>query len=138
MKLARTGPKKARIEIVPLIDTVFFLLVFFMMSSLSMAVYRGLGVDLPNAATGQAQVAQETAAVTVDRDGRTYLNKRRLVPEAITADLRAQVAARPDLMVVLSADEAVAHGRVVDAMDAVRAAGVARLAVLVKPGGARR
>jgi biopolymer transport protein ExbD len=138
VKLARVTSKKARIEIIPLIDTVFFLLVFFMMSSLSMTVYRGLSVDLPKAATGQAQVPDETAAVTVDRDGRTFLNKRPLEPAAITAELRAQVASRPDLLVVLSADEAVAHGRVVEAMDAVRAAGVGRLAVAVKPGSPGR
>ncbi len=138
MKLARVASKKARIEIIPLIDTVFFLLVFFMMSSLSMTVYRGLSVDLPKAATGQAQTPDETAAVTVDREGQTFLNKRPLAPAAITAELRTQVAARPDLLVVLSADEAVAHGRVVEAMDAVRAAGVGRLAVAVKPGAPGR
>ena len=132
--MGRQGSKKARIEIIPLIDTVFFLLVFFMMSSLSMTVYRGLSVDLPKAATGQAQLPDETATVTVDREGQTFLNKRPLAPAGITAELRGLVAARPDLLVVLSADEAVAHGRVVEAMDAVRAAGVARLAVAVKPG----
>ena len=138
MKLARAASKKARIEIIPLIDTVFFLLVFFMMSSLSMTVYRGFSVDLPKAATGQPQTPDETAAVTVDRDGQTYLNKRVLPLETITSELRAQMVARPDLLVVLSADEAVAHGRVVDAMDAVRAAGVTRLAVAVRPAGAGR
>jgi biopolymer transport protein ExbD len=138
VKLARVAPKKARIEIIPLIDTVFFLLVFFMMSSLSMTVYRGLSVDLPKAASGQPPAADETAAVTIDRDGQTFLNKRPLPPAAITAELRTQVAARPDLLVVLSADEAVSHGRVVEAMDAVRVAGVSRLAVAVKPGAQGR
>ena len=50
MKVARHPTKKARIEIIPMIDTVFFLLVFFMMASLSMTVYRGVPLSLPKAA----------------------------------------------------------------------------------------
>jgi biopolymer transport protein ExbD len=137
VKLARPAPRKARIEIIPLIDTVFFLLVFFMMASLSMTVYRGLSVSLPKAATGQAQVPDETAAVTIDRDGHTYLNRRPRAVDALTTELHTLVAARPDLLVIVSADEAVAHGHVVDAMDAVRTAGVSRLAIAVRPVGGR-
>ena len=66
MRLARRTIKKARIEIIPMIDTIFFLLVFFMISTLSMARYSGLPVNLPKAATGQ-QPASESAAVTITR-----------------------------------------------------------------------
>jgi biopolymer transport protein ExbD len=133
----RQEPKKARIEIIPLIDTVFFLLVFFMMASLSMTVHRGLPVSLPKATTGQP-AADQTAAVSVDRDGLTYLNRQPIAPGALTIELRTLAAQRPDLLVIVSADEAVAHGRVVDAMDAVRAAGVGRLAIAVRPEAVRR
>ena len=51
MRLSRRTIKKARIEIIPMIDTIFFLLVFFMISTLSMARYSGLPVNLPKAAT---------------------------------------------------------------------------------------
>jgi biopolymer transport protein ExbD len=67
MKLRRRESRRARIEIVPMIDVVFFLLVFFMMASLSMAVYAGLPVNLPQAATGQV-AASETASDTIDRE----------------------------------------------------------------------
>ena len=136
MKLARPAPRKARIEIIPLIDTVFFLLVFFMMASLSMTVYRGVPVSLPKAASGQVE-PHDTAAVTVDRDGRTYLNREVVDVAALPNALHELVAARPDLVVVVSADEHVAHGRVVEAMDAVRAAGVGRLAIAVRAVGSR-
>ena len=45
MKFRRRPPRKARIEIIPMIDTVFFLLVFFMMASLAMTIYQGLPVN---------------------------------------------------------------------------------------------
>ena len=58
MRLARRTIKKARIEIIPMIDTIFFLLVFFMISTLSMSRYSGLPVNLPKAATGQQPASE--------------------------------------------------------------------------------
>jgi biopolymer transport protein ExbD len=76
MRLARRTIKRARIEIIPMIDTIFFLLVFFMISTLSMARYSGLPVNLPKAATGQ-QPASESAAVTIAGDGKVYTINRK-------------------------------------------------------------
>jgi len=53
MRIPRKEPQKARIEIIPMIDVIFFLLVFFMVSTLSMTINRGLPVNLPTAATSQ-------------------------------------------------------------------------------------
>lgn len=137
MRIVRREPRKARIEIVPMIDTVFFLLVFFMMSTLSMTVYRGLPVNLPQATSGQP-ARDENAAVTVARDGTTYLNKRIVAPERLAAELKSLVQSDPGVVVVISADEDVNHGRVVGVMDAARSAGVARLAIAVHPGTEER
>ncbi len=137
MKLLRRAPRKARIEIIPLIDTVFFLLVFFMMASLSMAVYRGMPVNLPKAASG-GQAIQENAAITVTEDGQLYLNKEPVALETLPGHLKGLLAANPDLVVVINADEGVPHGRVVTVLDEVRGAGVSRLAIAVKPGKGRR
>ena len=71
MFVRRRPPRRARIEIVPVIDVVFLLLVFFMMASLSMTVYRGLPVNLPRASTG-TEARSESAAITVTREGETY------------------------------------------------------------------
>ncbi|NJD69241.1 MAG: biopolymer transporter ExbD [Candidatus Methylomirabilota bacterium] len=137
MKLLRHAPQKARIEIIPMIDTVFFLLVFFMMASLSMAVYRGMPVNLPTAASGQ-HALQEHASLTVTQEGRLYLNKQSISLEALPDALKALLANNPNLAIILNADEGVPHGRVVEAMDAARGAGVGRLAIAVKPAGAQR
>jgi biopolymer transport protein ExbD len=136
MILRRRQPRRARIEIIPMIDVVFFLLVFFMMASLSMTVYRGLPVNLPRAATGAAPPT-ESAAITVARDGQAYLDHRPVTPSALGEHLRGLVTANPAVAVVITADEAVAHGRVVDVLDAVRGAGVTRMAIAVRPEGGR-
>lgn len=137
MKLLRRAPHKARIEIIPMIDTVFFLLVFFMMASLSMTVYRGLPVNLPKAASGQQEL-QENASVTLTKGGRIYLNKEPASLENLATQVKALLPANPNLAVIINADEEVPHGRVVAVLDEVRSAGVAKLAIAVSPERARR
>ena len=132
MKLTRPVRRKARIEIIPMIDTVFFLLVFFMMASLAMAVYRGVPVNLPRAATGQG-APPDSASITVTRDGVTYLDRESVAPTALGERLRARLASGRDLAVVINADADVAHGRVVDVLDQARGAGVTRLAIANAP-----
>jgi len=136
VKLPHRPPPKARIEIIPLIDTIFFLLIFFMMSSLSMAVYRGVPIDLPKAGTGQ-QGLRDHAAVTLTKDGQLYLDKQPISLDRLRERLKELIEVNPELTVILSADEAVSHGRVVEAMDIARWAGSNRLAIAVKPNQMR-
>jgi biopolymer transport protein ExbD len=75
MRIQRRSMKKARIEIIPMIDTIFFLLVFFMISTLSMSQYKGMPVNLPKAASG-LQAPAESAAITIDKDDRLFLEKQ--------------------------------------------------------------
>ncbi|HWP23503.1 MAG TPA: biopolymer transporter ExbD [Candidatus Binatia bacterium] len=132
MRLPRRAIKKARIEIIPMIDTIFFLLVFFMISTLSMTRYNGLPVNLPKAATGQ-QPASESAAVTIDAEGKITIDKEAVARDRIQETLRHRLAKNPDLLVLINADERVEHGLVVEIMDAARQAGVAKMAIAVKP-----
>ena len=137
MILRRRERKRARIEIIPMIDVVFFLLVFFMMASLSMTVYRGLPVNLPRATSGTTPPA-ETADITVTRDGQAYLDRQPVTRTMLGERLRGLVGANPMVAIVITADEAVAHGRVVDVLDEVRAAGVTRMAIAIRPEAAPR
>jgi biopolymer transport protein ExbD len=132
MRIQRRTLKKARIEIIPMIDTIFFLLVFFMISSLSMAQYRGMPVNLPKAASGQ-QAPAESAAITIDSQGRLFVDKQPVEKSMLGDLLRQQLAENADLLVVINADDAVEHGRVVEVMDIARGANVARMAIAVKP-----
>jgi biopolymer transport protein ExbD len=134
VKLSRPPTRKARIEIIPMIDTVFFLLVFFMMASLSMTVYRGMPVSLPRAASGSS-APSETVTITVTPAGEMYFEGRPVELDALPGLLRDRQAMAPTLAVVIHADEAVAHGRVVGVLDAARLAGVSRLAIATAPRG---
>ena len=136
MRLPRKHFKKARIEIIPMIDTIFFLLVFFMISTLSMARYTGLPVNLPKAATGNQQPS-ESAAITIAPDGRVSIDKQDVPRENVRTVLQQRIAAKPDLLVLINADEHVEHGLVVEIMDAARQAGVSKMAIAVKPKDSR-
>ena len=136
MRLSRKNFKKARIEIIPMIDTIFFLLVFFMISTLSMARYSGLPVNLPKAATGQ-QPPNESAAVTISADGEISVDKQAVRRDGIRDMLEARLKKNPELLVLINADERVEHGLVVEVMDQARQAGVTKMAIAVKPKDGR-
>jgi biopolymer transport protein ExbD len=136
MRLGRRAIKKARIEIIPMIDTIFFLLVFFMISTLSMSRYSGLPVNLPKAATGQ-QPASESAAVSITPDGKIFIDKQEVPRENVRTFLQQRLSANSDLLVLINADERVEHGRVVEIMDDARQAGVTKMAIAVKPKESR-
>jgi biopolymer transport protein ExbD len=137
MRLQRRLIKKARIEIIPMIDTIFFLLVFFMISTLSMAHYDSLPVNLPKAATGE-QPPSESAAVTISPDGKIAIDKQEVERDQIANFLRRRLKSNPELVVLVNADEHVEHGLVVDVMDQARQAGVAKMAIAVKPKDSRQ
>ena len=134
MRIQRCSIKKARIEIIPMIDTIFFLLVFFMISTLSMTQFKGMPVNLPKAASGQ-QAPAESAAVTIDKNGRIFLNKEPVDKAVLGEALRQQLAKNSEMLVVINADDGVQHGEVVEVMDIARAANVAKMAIAVKPKG---
>jgi biopolymer transport protein ExbD len=132
MRLPRRVIKKARIEIIPMIDTIFFLLVFFMISTLSMSRYSGLPVNLPKAASG-AQAPSESAAVTIGADGGITVDRQEVPRDQIGAVLKGRLTNNPEMLVLINADERVEHGLVVEIMDAARQAGVSRMAIAVRP-----
>ncbi|HJR03905.1 MAG TPA: biopolymer transporter ExbD, partial [Methylomirabilota bacterium] len=110
MKLRRRPLRKARIEIIPMIDTVFFLLVFFVMASLAMTARGGIPVNLPRAA--RAEAARVLVSVSISREGVVYLEREPVEPAQLTARLQARARTEPELAVVIEADTDVRHGRV--------------------------
>jgi biopolymer transport protein ExbD len=94
MRIARKASEKARIEIIPMIDVIFFLLVFFMVSTLSMTINRGLPVNLPTAATSQKDV-RENVSLTVMQDGKIFLNKEPVTLQDMGPRVKAALAGDP-------------------------------------------
>lgn len=133
MKFPRKARKKARIEIIPMIDTMFFLLVFFMVATLSMTIQKGLQVNLPHAATAREDVYQ-TVTFTITKEGKLYFNKEEAVSVADGVG-RLKGLWQHDVApsVIINADKSVEHGQVIELMDAVRGAGIVKIAVAVRP-----
>jgi biopolymer transport protein ExbD len=132
MRVPRRAQEKARIEIIPMIDVIFFLLVFFMISTLSMTTNRSLPVNLPTAASTQ-QGLQENIALTLTREGGIFLDKQPTVLPDLRRQVMAALATNPQLTVVINADGELHHSAVVDVIDELRLAGVSALAIAVKP-----
>ncbi|MEW5790518.1 MAG: biopolymer transporter ExbD [Pseudomonadota bacterium] len=125
-------PKKPRIELIPLIDVMFFLLASFIFVSLSMVQHKGIRVDVPQAATGQPD-RQEYYAVTITKDGKLYANKR-LVTQAELVQELGKLSRQPDApRVYINADKSVPHGEVIMVMDLAREAGIEKVALETKP-----
>lgn len=132
MKIPRNTPKKARIEIIPMIDTMFFLLVFFMIATLSMTNQSSLPVNLPHA-SGVPVDKQQVVTLTLTKDNQLFYDQE-LIPSPAEAALRlAQQSKAAQLSVVINADRSVEHGRVIEIMDMIRQTGITRLAVAVNP-----
>lgn len=137
MKIPYESPqRRPRIEIVPLIDVIFFLLASFLMVSLSMVKNQGIPVRLPAAATGQAKALDQAAAtVTVTRNGNVYLNKQAMSFDAMRRQLQSMQQRNPDLKVVLSGDSSADFGDVVKALDEMRKLGIERVAMQTAGAG---
>ncbi len=124
---------EARIEIVPLIDIMFFLLASFMLVSLSLVHLRTVRVALPTATTGTPDAARHAVDVSVDKAGRVFVDRKPARTGQLAAQLAAAERADPQLRVVISGDRDARHGDVLDVLDAVRVAGIDKVAFDVKP-----
>jgi biopolymer transport protein ExbD len=124
---ARRQPEEAEIIIIPMIDTMMFLLMFFIVASLAMVVQNGLPVDLPKASTGVQHSAQNLT-LTIDAVGNIHLNTKPITLAEETAELKT-IGVSAETLVIINADANVKHGIVTDAMDNARKAGVERFAI---------
>jgi biopolymer transport protein ExbD len=116
-----------------MIDTMFFLLVFFMLASLSMTVQRGLPVNLPHAASAKDEI-RETLTLTLTRNRKLFLDRQPMdSPAEAALSLRQMVSNGHHLSVIINADREVDHGHVVELMDAVRQCGICNMAIAVTP-----
>ncbi len=124
---ARRQPEEAEIIIIPMIDTMMFLLMFFIVASLALAVQNGLPVTLPKASTGERHSAQNVT-LTLGPTGDLHLNTRPIAITDETAQLKA-LNISPGTLVIINADANVRHGVVTTVMDNARKAGVERFAI---------
>jgi biopolymer transport protein ExbD len=122
----------AEINIVPMIDVIFAILAFFIMASLFLTRSEGLPVNLPEAATAEAQ-RRSKIVVTVDAEGQVSVNQTQVEVTAVGEEVRREMDATDSTLVVINADESVNHGQVVAVMDELRTVEGARIGIATKP-----
>jgi biopolymer transport protein ExbD len=128
MKVHLQGTKRARIEMLPLIDIVFLLLVFFIYAMLSMAVHRGLPVVLPSSTTAEIN-NHLILSVTVQADGSIYLDQERISLRALRESLMEKASGEKEAGVLLFADKNLPYKRLFRVMDEIRLAGLSRISL---------
>ncbi len=148
LKVPPVVSKRPRVEMVPLIDCFFLLLVFFIFGVFSMTLQQGIWVDLPAAAQA-ASLKEETVTISVTAEGALFVNDRPVALEALGDALRQAVpppvvgpegrspasggATGGGTLVVIRADRASRHGLVVSVLDAVRQAGLQHVSFQTEP-----
>ncbi len=129
--------KKARIEIIPLIDVMFFLLASFMMVSLSQVHMKGMKVNLPTGASGETQNKKDYISLSVDRDGYFYFDKTRMEIDQLLQTLQQVYKTTPEAKVFVRGDREAIHGNVIRLLNVIRAAGFYKMAFEIKSEAAK-
>ena len=132
MRLKRWEPKRARIEIIPMIDTIFFLLVFFMIASLAMTTMKGMPVNLPKSSMASDRSIVKTV-ITITRNGKYYIDKRQVAFDEINPVLSMRLKDNPKMVVVINCDKGQQWGRGIEVMDEAKRAGAELLTIATEP-----
>ena len=131
MKLRRAREyRRGRIEIIPMIDVMFFLLVTFMLASLSMQSLHSVPVDLPRGEAAALQ-PQQPVTLTITGNSQIYLDSTLVTLDTLAETLKSMLHA-PDSDVVVAADNGAAAGTMVQSMIQARRAGVEHFLIAVK------
>ncbi len=135
MKMRSPIPKKhARIEIIPLIDIMFFLLASFMMVSLSQTHMKGISVNLPSANTPPPppDKPKDYVAIRVTEGNIIYFDNVMVLSDDVMGKLYGLQKQNPDIKVSLSAEQLALHGDVITLLDKIRLAGITKIGYQIK------
>jgi len=138
MILGSPVPKKrARIEIIPLIDIMFFLLASFMMVSLSQTHMKGIRVNLPAAIAPPPSQIKDYVSIKVREGNVVTFDNQVLTDDQVLPRLYDLHRANPDIKVSISADLMAMHGDVIAVLDKVRSAGITKVGYQIRAAGAQ-
>ncbi len=119
VNIRRVELKKARIEIIPMIDTIFFLLVFFLMVSLSQTKMKGMASSLPKDSPPSTAKPPPKVVVTDDKDGNMYLNTAKVTLDQVQPQLQQMINADPNTIIIVNVDKTRKVQETIDVMDQV-------------------
>lgn len=123
MKVSKQYIKKARVEMIPLIDVIFLLLVTFIFFTMSMAIHRGLPVQLPSSSTAQVE-RKGFVDITIKEDGTVYLDRKEMTLSELAARLTVIHRESPETRVLISGDKKASYELIISVMDAVKKSGI--------------
>jgi biopolymer transport protein ExbD len=120
-----------KLMIIPMIDIIFFLLVFFMMSTLYMVEQRTIPVNLPQTTSAKSDVPR-SVSVSVTKEGHILFDQEDIPQELLKKRVQAELNKQNDLVFVLRSDKQAEYGKVVAVLDELKLAGVQRVAIATK------
>lgn len=119
MNFQRAKRKRPQIELVPMIDIIFFLVIFFMLFTTLKTTSDGIDIDLPKAAASTVNDRSSSVTVTIEKSGLMYYEGRLVDKVALTSHLSENIKKDPDTLVIIRGDKGVIYERIVDVMDIV-------------------
>ena len=127
--------KRARIEIIPLIDIMFFLLASFMMVSLSQTHMKGIRVNLPAAVAPPPSPVKDYVSIKVQEGNAVYFDNQFVSDDQVLPRLYELHRGNPDIKVSISASLMAMHGDVISVLDKVRNAGITKVGYQIRAAG---
>ena len=133
MKIRTPIPeKKSRLEIIPLIDIMFFLLASFMMISLQMQIVRTVKANLPTATLATSSTKPDIVNLLVNRDGQVSVDQKAISFSDLNTLLTNRFSLNTNLPVYITGAQDATHGSVIYVLDLVKRAGISHVAIAVK------
>lgn len=119
------------LEVTPLVDIVFLLLIFFLLTA-TYVKNPNLDINLPKASINQVTSHKRDITIAIRKDGELRYDNQEVAPQKLEGILRAEFAEDQESIVVIRADEGTRHGRVVEVMDLAKRVGFAKLAIAIR------
>ncbi len=119
-------------DITPMIDVVFLLLIFFMLST-TFIVHPGITIDLPQSSAEQLKKEKEELEISITKEGEIYFEDRVVSIETLGQIFSKSSRETRESTVIINADEKTDHGAVVQVMDTAKTSGITRLAISTEP-----
>lgn len=130
----RHGFDKPEVMIIPMIDIMFFLLVFFMLSTLYMVNLKTIPVNMPKSQSAETQLSV-TYLVTMKKDGSLWLEDKLISEKELIARAQAESKKSTKFSIVVRADQTLDYGMVIGLLDKFKAAGITRFGLAAESGG---
>ena len=128
MRLKGQPMRRARIEMIPLIDVVFLLLIFFIYAMLSMTIHKGIPVLLPKAKTSLID-REQYLSISISRDHRIFVDETEVPMERLLQRLSELCKEKPSLRVFIRGDRRIPYELLVRVLDTVRASGLSKVSL---------